>query len=944
MKNSFISNVADYILEHYSGDPDLCVVLPNRRAGLFLKKAISGKITTTLWAPEIITIEEFTQRVSGISIADRTELLIRLYEIVCADERHEAEPFESFMKWAPVLISDYSDADAWLADTDQLFTNLAEIKYIEDWSLNNPELTPFQKKYLAFWDRLADWYHRLKMQMLQSNKGWSGLAYRLSAEQNALNNIQWSHVIFAGFNALNKSEEKIFQHLIRNGKADTLWDADEYYLNDSLNEAGKFMRRNKENFFSRRTKGEFSNSGNHFSSAPKEITVVSAARNISQARACGTILSNSDFDPEETAVVLADENLLIPVLDSIPEKYGEVNVSMGYSMRNTPVYTLLLNIFSLQENVRRFQIRSAKGEVKFYHQDVMRLLRHPYVAASFHNTKIITHIIRKIARYNATFVSLEQIKSYGEINNHNIPEFLFREWKTSDEIVEQLQLIPELFRSVIQKEESEISFDTEFLYQLKLSLNRISTLYKQGNALHNFAALKSVVIQGFSATSIPFSGEPLRGLQVMGMLETRLLDFKNVIIVSANEGVLPDNSMHQSFIMYDLRRHFEMPLYHEKDSITSYNVHRLLQRANNIVFICNSDQDAFGTKEKSRFITQLETELPVVNPQARFNYLVAASEPGKETSTDSITLHSNPDVVQILTAKASDGFSPSMISSFRECRLQFYFRYVTGIRDEDEVTEDVDQNMLGTIIHNALEELYKPYVNAFLTEELIHRLKPLAEKCVRDAYKNLYQDSEASTGKNLLALKIANRYISQFFEFEIARIRRLKKAGITITVTGLEEQLEYSSTVNGTPVKYIGKSDRIERKGETVCILDYKTGSVQKKDVAVADWAQLSEGKKTSKAFQLLMYAWLYIKGKDLNAEVESGLISFRKLKEGTILLTTPEGSLISNNNIAEFEIQLKQLTEEILSEQTVFHQTEDSTMCRFCTFNKICRRYISNE
>lgn len=897
-----------------------------------------------MWTPEIITIEEFTQRVSGITIADRTELLIRLYEIVCADERHEAEPFESFMKWAPVLISDYSDADAWLVDTDQLFTNLAEIKYIEDWSLGSPELTPFQKKYLAFWDRLADWYHKLKALMLQSGKGWSGLAYRLSAEQEALNKMQWSHVIFAGFNALNKSEEKIIHHLIRSGKADTLWDADEYYLNDTLNEAGKFMRRNRDEFFSRRTQNDFSNSGNYFASIPKDITVISAARNISQARACGTILSNNNFDSEETAVVLADENLLIPVLDSIPEKYSEVNVSMGYSMRNTPVYTLLLNIFSLQENIRRFQVYSSKGEVKFYHQDVTRLLRHPYVVASFPDNKIITRIIRKIARYNATFVTLQQIKSYGETESHSVLNFLFREWKTTDEIVEQLQLIPDLVRSILRDDDNEISFDTEFLYQLRLSLNRINTLYAQGSALHNFAALKSIILQGFSSTSVPFSGEPLRGLQVMGMLETRLLDFKNVIIVSANEGVLPDSSMHQSFIMYDLCRHFEMPLYHEKDSITSYNVHRLLQRAQNIVFICNSDQDAFGTKEKSRFITQLETELPAVNPQARFNYLVAASEPGKETAAEAIMLHSNSDVVRILFDKALDGFSPSMISSFRECRLQFYFRYVTGIRDEDEVTEDVDQNMLGTIIHNALEELYKPYLNGVLTEELILRLKPLAEKSVRDAYKILYQDSEASTGKNLLALKIANRYITQFLDFEIARIRRLKKAEITITVTGLEEQLEHTKSVSGIPVKYIGKSDRIERKGNTVCILDYKTGSVEKKDVAVKDWSDLTEGRKTSKAFQLLMYAWLFIKGKDLNADVESGLISFRKLKEGTILLSTPDGSLISNNNISEFESQLQQLTEEILSEQTVFYQTEDSTMCKYCTFNKICRRYNGNE
>lgn len=944
MENSFLSRVADFILEHHSGNADLCVVLPNRRSGLFLKKIISEKITSTVWAPEIITIEEFTQRVSGLTIADKTEILIRLYEIISADEKHDTEPFESFMKWAPVLISDYSDADAWLVDTDQLFTNLSEIKYIEDWSLGSPELTPFQKKYLEFWDRLAEWYHALRNELLKENKGWSGLAYRLSAEPERLNNIAWSQVIFAGFNALNKAEEKILSQLIRNGKADTLWDADNYYLNDSLNEAGKFMRMNREKYFTRPFNRPFDNTGDYFATGEKNITVISAARNISQARAAGTVLHENNFSSEETAIVLADENLLIPVLDTIPQNYTDVNVSMGYSMRNTPVYTLLLNVFSLQENVLRFQIYSGKGEPKFYYQDVLRLLRHPYVVSSFNDKKKITQIIRRIARYNATFVTLQQIKNYGDISSSAVLEFLFCEWKSSDIIIEQLQRIPEIFRGILKPSDEEISFDTEFLYQLHLALNRVATLYSRGDALHNFAALKSILIQGFSNTSIPFSGEPLRGLQIMGMLETRLLDFKNVIIVSANEGVLPDSTMHQSFIMYDLRRHFGMPLFHEKDSITSYNVHRLLQRAENIVFISNSDQDAFGTKEKSRFITQLETELPSVNPNAFFNYKVAASEPGRETATDAITLNSGPEVIAILIEKAKDGFSPSMISSFRECKLQFYFRYVTGIRDEDEVTEDVDQNMLGTIIHNALEEMYKPFVNAVLTEEIIARIRPQTEKSVKAAFKNLYEDNEAGTGKNLLALKIAQRYITQFFDFETARIRRLSKAGIKITVTGLEESLEHIQEINGTPIKFIGKADRIERRDEFISILDYKTGIVTKKDVTLNDWADLAEGRKTSKAFQLLMYAWLYLKGRNQAELVESGLISFRHLREGILLLTSPEGSVITNENIIEFESQLHRLTADILSEETVFSQTEDSTMCKFCTFNKICRRQTGND
>lgn len=938
--NSFIGNTAKYILENYSQLNEVCVVLPNRRAGLFLKKEIASSVNAPVWSPDIFSVEDFVYRLTDLQPADSAELLLALFRIVKASKGHEEDRFDEFCKWAPALLSDFNEVDMWMADPKALFSNLADIKEIESWSLGEETLTDFQKKYLHFWDQTGLWYNALRTEMLSRNKAWIGLSHRLVAEDISNNKQlgQWKHIVFAGFNALSSSQEKIFSVLSSSGKAKVLWDADRYYLEDPMNEAGSFMRNHREKFFGAKTELDFPHVGDFLAGTKKNITLIAAARNVSQARAAAGFLQQEgkDFIADETAVVLADETLLIPALNSLPQRFSDVNITMGYPMRNTPVFTLLQILFSLQENATRFNIRSREGELKFYHHDVIRLLRHPYVVASAQHPDTLVDVIRQIGRRNLTFVSVSKLSEVGG------PEFKmqqwFESWNSAEHCIDKLRDVIAEMKSVFSSRE-ESALDVEYLYQFHLALNKISTLVKDWKEFSTVSAIKNLLLQVFGTSSVPFSGEPLAGLQVMGMLETRCLDFKNVILVSANEGVLPQQSSQHSFIMYDLRKAFGLPVHQQRDAITAYNFYRLMQRAENICIVYNTDQDTFGVKEKSRYVSQLLYELPKVNKQVVIRNIIAGAELDSSPVSDVISILSSPEIVKLAAEKAAKGFSPSLINLFRECRLRFYFRYIAGLQEEKEVEENVDQNTLGTIMHATLEKLYTPFLNQPLHVANIEAMKSLVASTVKESFRTLFPDEEADAGKNHLAGKIAVRYISTYLEQEAERIKSQLIKKVENTVVALEETLQCETEVSAIKVLFKGNADRIDKMGNITRLIDYKTGQVEEKELKMDSPHVFLEGDKQGKAFQLMMYAWLYLKSKDAAAVVQPGIISFRKNKKGFMHLETPSGQFVTEKNLGDFENVLMEITKQILSPETVFNQTINVQMCRNCEFNTICRR-----
>lgn len=944
---AFLRKVSDYIVSVYGDRTDkLCVVLPNRRGGLFLKKHLAAAYNKPVWAPEIVAVEDFIWELSGLEKTDLAEQLFIFYSVYKKAEGEKADTFEAFCKWAPTLLADFNEADSCLADTEKLFGNLSDIRAIENWSLGEVSLTDFQKQYLHFWSGIGGWYSSYKKYMLENGKAYTGLAYRIVAEK--INQPDIFHnrdkIIFAGLNALSPAEEKIISVLHSSGRAELLWDTDRYYFEDDVQEAGRFLRRYRKSYF--RSKNDqpvdFQHVEDRISTEAKNITVVGVARMVSQAKAAVHFLEGLDkqerYSPS-TAIVLADDQLLLPLLHALPEEAEHVNITMGFPLRNTPVASLANALFMLHENAQRFHIRSREGEVKYYHNDVIRLLRHPYIRQLTAGSGLAEILERYITRFNVVFCSANQLRKIaGDTASRAFERFvpLLNPWTDAGEAISGLENCISLLRPCFTSGEKELyNIETEYLFQLSLIVKRASTLHAQWPQAGDIRSLRALVTQQIASTTLPFYGEPVAGLQIMGLLETRTLDFENVILLSANENILPAGRSQSTFIIYELRQAFGMPVWNDRDAITAYNFYRLIQRAKNIFIIHNTDQDIFGNREKSRFVTQLLHELPVINKNVTITETIFdAGIPLAPAPPEPIIVPKNEAVFMKLAELAEKGLSPSLLNSYRNCSLQFYFHYVAGIREPDEVEETVGADTLGTIIHGALEELYKPALGKKLTPDFFDAAQKVLVHTCESMFAKHFSAEETSLGKNLLAKRIAIRYISSYLDQEKKSVRDASHI-----VSALETDLNFSVAVRGKTVNLKGQADRIDQADSYIRLIDYKTGKADAKELTVTDWNEVLENPDISKSFQLLMYAWLYSKMNGGEIPVQSGIVSFRKLKDGLLAVKTPDGDFLFPKTLNEFGDALMRLLDEVFDPEKAFVQTKDENTCKLCAFNTICRR-----
>lgn len=952
---AFLRKVSDYIVSVYGDRTEkLCIVLPNRRGGLFLKKHLAAAYDKPVWAPEIIAVEDFIWELSGLEKTDLAEQLFIFYSVYKKAEGEKAENFEAFCKWAPTLLADFNEADSCLADTEKLFGNLSDIRAIENWSLGEVTLTDFQKQYLHFWSGIGGWYRSYKKYMLEHKKAYTGLAYRIVAEKIAQPEtlVNREKIVFAGLNAMSPAEEKIISVLHSSGRAELLWDTDRYYFEDDVQEAGRFLRRYRKSYF--RSKNDlpvdFEHVEDRISTEEKNITVVGVARMVSQAKAAVHFLEGLDKQQRyapSTAIVLADDQLLLPLLHALPEEAQHVNITMGFPLRNTPVASLVNALFMLHENAQRFAIRSREGEVKYYHNDVIRLLRHPYIRQLTAGSGLTELLENYITRYNIVFCSANQLRKIAtekgaeksaEKISAAFEHFatLLEHWNDSAEALSGLEKCIQLLRPCFSSGENELyNIETEYLFQLSLIVKRASTLHSQWPHAGDIRSLKALVSQQLASTTLPFYGEPVAGLQIMGLLETRTLDFENVILLSANENILPAGRSQSTFIIYELRQAFGMPVWNDRDAITAYNFYRLIQRAKNIFIVHNTDQDIFGNREKSRFVTQLLHELPVINKKVKITETIFdAGIPLAPAPPEPIFVPKNEAVFAKMAELSEKGLSPSLLNSYRNCPLQFYFHYVAGIREPEEVEETVGADTLGTIIHGALEELYKPAIGKKLTAEFFESSKKILTHVCESMFAKHFSAEETSLGKNLLAKRIAIRYIGSYLDQEKKSVRDSSHI-----VSALETDLHYQVTVRGKTILLKGQADRIDKADSYIRLIDYKTGKADAKELTVSDWNEITEKPEIAKSFQLLMYAWLFSKMNQSEIPVQSGIVSFRKLKDGLLAVKTPDGDFLFPKTMDAFGEALMRLLEDLFNPEKDFAQTKDENICRLCAFNTICRR-----
>lgn len=951
---SFLEKTVIHLYDKYGDDiSELCIVVPNRRASLFFKNHLTSVLKKNSWAPEILATEDFIALLAELEIVDSTTLLFELYEIVKLSGEKEAELFDEFSKWGQILLNDFNEIDRYLVDASQLFGNLKDIKELEAWSLNSEEeLTDFQKQYLTFWKLLGTYYTDFKNRLLLKNQTYQGLAYRIVSNEieERINKHSWKKIIFCGFNALNKAEEQIIKTLLNANKAEIIWDADAYYFDNKNQEAGRFIRKyNEQTIFKNIAERNTLFLQDLLSKGKKSITIIGIAKNVAQAKVAGSIVAamqQENNNLQNTALVLADENLLFPVLHSLPTNVADINVTMGYPLKNTPVAGYFDLILSMHENA--LKLSKGKTPYSYYYIDVIKLLSHPYTYVLLANSKAIKSVIQIIQKRNIVFASVTTIASVFKEkmadNDFEKLHLILKSWQNPEQgLACFYYLINGLKTEIIKNVEgsdNKTNLELEYLFAFTKIIKRLEILMQNYNAsITDIKTLKGIFNQIVRTTTLPFYGEPLMGLQVMGMLETRALDFENVILLSCNEDILPSAKASNSFIPFELKRYFGLPTHSDKDAIFAYHFYRLLQRATNIHLLYNTELDALGSGEKSRFLTQLIYELPKVNPHITITEKLL-NIPITKNISDPINIIKTAAIIDLLKQKAKYGFSPSLLNKYRNCSLQFYFHAIAGLKEEEEVEETIGADMLGNMVHQVLEQLYKPFVDKKITTQHIQELKKNVETAVNEAFEKEYSKNEISYGKNLLTLKVALKFIVNFLNAEIKLIADADKKSQPLIIKALEQELHTSLIINNIPVTIKGKVDRIDSLGKIIRIIDYKTGKADDKELKIEEWELIRTESSLAKSFQLLMYAFLYQKNNAIITDnMISGIITFQKLSAGLKTVKINNNDILNSAILQDFEKQLYVLIDDIFNPEIPFTKTPILENCEFCAFKGICNR-----
>jgi hypothetical protein len=897
---------------------DLVFILPSKRAGVFLKHQLPTLLEAPIFSPQILSIEEFVEELSGLQNVSNTELLFRLYDTYKELTKvPDLEPFDSFSKWAQILLQDFNEIDRYLIPHEHIFDYLNAIKELNHWSLET-EQTDLIKNHLKFWKRLKDYYVAFTDDLLQSKQGYQGLIYREASEnlEAYIENNSGKKYIFLGFNALNISESNIIQGLLQNELAHIYWDIDTTFINDSIHDAGLFTRAHRThwNYFKTHT----FNWVTSYYTEKKNIQVIGIPKLIGQAKYIGQLLEELNYTNKNlsnVAVVLGEENLLMPVLNSIPKSITKLNVTMGLPLRYVPLASFFEHLFSIHKN----------NTQSFYYKDVIAILSHPSVYNLFEDggTNISSYLVEFIQKNNLVYITskdlCQQVSSHTELIT-----LLFRPWK--DKSVIALKHCSDLIfkmKTNFDTNKQNHSLELEYLYRFNTLFNQLSKLNTTYAHLHSITTLHSIYKELLSSETLDLKGEPLEGLQIMGMLESRVLDFETVIISSVNEGILPSGKTNNSFIPFDVKVENNLPTYKEKDAVYAYHFYRLLQRAKNVYILYNTEIDALKGGEKSRFITQLEIE-----GIHKIKHTIGSPEvPIVEKKLKQIT--KTPLVIEALKKLALKGFSPSSLTNYMRNPIDFYYEKVLGIRQFDAVEENIAANTLGSVIHNTLEDFYKPLEGDLLMLNHLKMFKTKIKDTVTKHFKDLYKDGDFTKGKNLIIFEIAQRYILNFITTEIQSLK--KGHHIKIIAIEADEKIEINIEGLNFPIKLTGKVDRIDQFNGITRVIDYKSGKVEQNKVEIVNWEDLTtDYDKYSKSFQILCYAYMMHQKKHITLPIEAGIISFKNLNAGylkfgkkTSTHSRSRDQLITEETINKFETELKKLIIEICNPNIDFIEKE---------------------
>lgn len=953
---TFLQLVAHDLYSKIGNDLSRTVlVFPNKRANLFFNGYLAGESDQPIWAPAAMSISDLFQKLSVQKTGDPIRLVCELYKVF-KEETQSQETLDDFYFWGELLISDFDDVDKNMVDADKLFSNLQGLKNLMDnydfldkeqeeairqffQNFSIERRTELKEKFISLWDKLGSIYHRYQENLTELGIAYEGMLYRNVIEQLDTERLKYDKYIFVGFNVLNKVEHQFFKLLQDADKAMFYWDYDIFYTQQiKKHEAGEFLKRNLQDF-----PNELPDSYFDSFKTPKNIRYISASTENAQARFLPewirTTFSNSECEEKENAVVLCNEALLLPVLHSIPQEVKNVNITMGFPLAQTPVYSFINAAMELQTN----GYRSDTG--RFTYEAVSAILKHPYTQ------QLSTHadsLEDELTKTNRFYPLPSELKQDDFLSNLFTPRSGIKD--LCDYLVGLIKDISILYRKEGEYNDIFNQLYRESLFQSHLKINRLYSLIESGELNVRTDTLKRLISKVLTASNIPFHGEPAIGMQVMGVLETRNLDFRNLVMLSLNEGQLPKSGGESSFIPYNLRKAFGMTTIEHKNAVYAYYFYRLIQRAENITLLYNTSSDGLNRGEESRFMLQLLVEGP---HEITREYLEAGQSP---QSNQEIQIEKTPEVLRrIYRAYDSSNpksviLSPSALNAYLDCRLRFYYRYVAGLKTPDEVSAEIDSALFGTIFHLSAQLVYteltangnmiqKEDLERLLRDEV--KLQSYVDRAFKkELFKVAPEEKPEYNGVQLINSKVILSYLKQLLRndlqytpFEMVAMEKKVSEEMTIQ-TG---QGPFTLRLGGT-------IDRMDAKKGTLRIVDYKTGGSPKTPANIEQLFTPSE-TRPNYIFQTFLYAAIMSRKQSLMV-APALLYIHRAASESyspVIEMGEPRKPKIPVNNFAffedEFRERLQALLEEVFDEKEAFMQTKDIKKCSYCDFKAICKR-----
>ena len=997
---AFLKIVAKDMLEKYGTDmSDIAVVFPNKRASLFLNSYLAQLARKPIWTPTYITISDLFRRHTDLKVADPIKSICDLHKTFVKCTGID-ETLDHFYGWGQLLLSDFDDVDKNMVDAKQIFANLSDIHELDDVSyltdyqkqmikkffsnFSDDHNSELKKRFLQLWCHFYDIYVEFNKRLAQQGLAYEGALYRNVANNE---NIAFRHkkYLFVGFNMMQKVELNLCDRLMKQGKAAFYWDYDQYYM-DGNNEAGHYIRQflpyypneladyPQQEIYNNMTKN-------------KDITYISAPTENIQARYVNTWLKeNGRYKMgRNVAIVLSDESLLQSVIHSLPPEVGSVNITIGYPLQQTPFYSLIQQLIQLQ----------GIGHPKF--SDTYRLhyvliaLRHPYTRYISEKYTDLQNKLNEQKRFypSREFLSMDGDEGlsllFRDLEGTNAPKGTDKERETDkekdtasqDEYNKKLiTYLLDVLRTIgIHAKKLEDPLFHESLYRTYTLLNRLQDLIMAGDLQVDIITLERLIQQLIQTTSIPFHGEPAEGIQVMGVLETRNLDFDHILVLSCNEGKLPKGVNDSSFIPFTLRNAYGLTTVENKVAIFAYYFHSMLQRAHDITLTYNNATEDGQSGEMSRFMLQMMVES---QHSIKRRTLTAGQKPlrpayNEEQKTDEVM--AVLDDIKMIT--------PTFLNTYQRCQKQFYYKYVKGLLEPDEIDEDeVDNKIFGNIFHRAAELFYYTFaskediaVDDRGKQRLIHPIvisagdldnalkdSSLVYRLVDQAFREeLFKVSSSDYHPKYNGLQLINKEVIASYLRQLITIDRRQAP---FTIIGMEIVVSTTlgvATARGEKLFIIGgfidRLDAVAANGnpsaggnlaERIRVIDYKTGRAQAthpKDIdEVFGTTPQAMNKHSDYYLQAILYSLIIKNDRRFNPAQESvspGLLFIQNAGSEDYDPTLKLGKELLSDVApleAEFTEHLRSLLADIYNPAVPLKPTEDKKRCIYCPYAALCK------